>query len=93
MKRPQTYHRVLAFALLAFYASAAPAYAGWLEDALGDFIRETLADLQILGVIIATIGFIAGLLSYIFGWGSLKIPIAAIVIGVLITIADTVVGG
>lgn len=79
-------------ALAVFIVSAAPASAGWLQDAVGDFINETLSDSKVIGVTIAGIGFIWGCLSWIFGWGSLKMPIGAILIGSVIGLADTFIG-
>lgn len=85
--------KLASWAIFLTYVTSAPAHAGWLNDAIGDFIRETLADSKVLGVIIAAIGFIWGLLAYIFGWGSLKLPLAAVLIGAVIALADTFIGG
>jgi hypothetical protein len=92
MKRTHFQQQVAFFAVAMILVSAAPASAGWLNDAIGDFIRETLADSKTVGVTIAAIGFIWGLLTYIFGWGSLKMPIAAVLIGTVIGLADTFIG-
>ncbi|EEE35047.1 hypothetical protein RKLH11_4218 [Rhodobacteraceae bacterium KLH11] len=93
MKRSLFLQQTVTLALAFICVGAAPAHAGWLNDAIGDFVRETLADSIIVGVTVASIGFIWGLLAYIFGWGSLKLPIAAVLIGVVITLAPSFIGG
>ncbi|WP_298937682.1 hypothetical protein [uncultured Ruegeria sp.] len=93
MKRSLFLLQPVALVLALICVAAAPAHAGWLNDAIGDFVRETLADSIIVGVTVASIGFIWGLLAYIFGWGSLKLPIAAVLIGVVITLAPSFIGG
>ncbi len=93
MKRSLFLQQTVVLALALICVGTAPAHAGWLNEAVGDFVRETLADSIIVGVSVAAIGFIWGLLAYIFGWGSLKLPFAAIVIGVVITLAPSFIGG
>ncbi len=80
----------LVFGVIASFPEIAN--AGWLEDAAGDFARETLADSKTLGVVIAAIGFIWGLLAYVLSWGSLKLPLIAILVGTLVGLADTFIG-
>lgn len=84
--------KIFSWVLLLTYICTAPAHAGWLQDALGDFVRETLSDAKVLGVTIAAIGFIMGVLSLIFGWGDLRKPIVAIIAGAVIALADTFIG-
>lgn len=55
-------------AMLVFAAS--PAQAGWLNDAVGAWVTETLTDLQTLGVSLAIIGFIVGVIMWVFSWYS-----------------------
>ncbi|WP_170565884.1 hypothetical protein [Ruegeria atlantica] len=93
MKRSPFLQQVIFFSLTLICVSTAPAHAGWLNDAIGDWVRETLADSKLLGVTIAAIGFIWGLVVYIFGWGSLKLPIASVLIGAVVGLADTFIGG
>ncbi len=79
MKRSHFYQQMAVFAISAFIITTAPASAGWLQDAIGDFIDETLVDSKVIGVSLASVGFIWGCLAYMFGWCSLKSPIIAIV--------------
>ncbi|MES0827956.1 hypothetical protein [Ruegeria sp. SCP11] len=92
MKRTHFIQQTAFFSLTLIIVSAAPVSAGWLQDAIGDFINETLADSKVVGVSLAAVGFIWGCLAYVFGWGSLKGPVVAIVVGAVIGLADTFIG-
>lgn len=80
-------------AALALALIAGPVEAGWLQDAVGGWLTETLTDLQVIGVTCAIIGFIVGVVMWFFTWGNLRIPVIAVVGGTLVSLADTFIGG